>query len=116
MSFARKVWHLIVAVKDGLSLVFLLLFFFALYALLTARPSPASVREGALLLSLDGVVVEEKSPLDPFAVLFSGQAPTGEYDVQELVHAIDEAAEDDRIKAVVLEFGAVFGGGQVHLE
>ena len=25
MSFARKVWHLIVAVKDGLSLVFLLL-------------------------------------------------------------------------------------------
>ena len=92
MSFARKVWHLIVAVKDGLSLVFLLLFFFALYALLTARPSPASVREGALLLSLDGVVVEEKSPLDPFAVLFSGQAPTGEYDVQELVHAIDEQA------------------------
>jgi protease IV len=116
MSFARKVWHLIVAVKDGLSLVFLLLFFFALYALLTARPSPASVREGALLLSLDGVVVEEKTEIDPFAVLLSGQAPTGEYDVQELVHAIDEAAGDERIKAVVLDFGSFFGGGQVHLE
>jgi len=44
MSFARKVWHLIVAVKDGLSLVFLLLFFFALYAVLTARRRPAPIR------------------------------------------------------------------------
>jgi protease-4 len=116
MSFARKVWHLIVAVKDGLSLVFLLLFFFALYALLTARPSPGAVRDGALLLSLDGVVVEEKSAIDPIAILLSGDAPAGEYDVQELVHAIDEAASDDRIKAVVLDFGGFFGGGQVHLE
>ena len=41
MGFARKVWHLLVAVKDGLSLVFLLLFFGLLYVVLTARPSPA---------------------------------------------------------------------------
>jgi protease-4 len=115
MSFARKVWHLIVAVKDGLSLLFLLLFFGGIYLLLTARPSPASVREGALLLKLDGVVVEEKSRIDPISVLLSGQAPAGEYDVQELVHAIDEAATDERIKAVVLDLGSFVGGGQVHL-
>lgn len=116
MSFARKVWHLIVAVKDGLSLVFLLLFFFAIYSLLTARPSPAAVRDGALLLKLDGMVVEEKSQINPLSVLLSGTAPTGEFDVQELVHAIDEAATDDRIKAVVLDLGGFLGGGQVHLE
>ncbi|MCT2558909.1 signal peptide peptidase SppA [Tsuneonella sp. YG55] len=116
MSFARKVWHLIVAVKDGLSLVFMLLFFFALYALLTARPSPAAVRDGALLLKLDGVVVEEKSRIDPLSVILSGTAPTGEYDVQQLVHAINEAATDDRIKAVVLDLGGFMGGGQVHLQ
>ncbi len=116
MSFARKVWHLIVAVKDGLSLVFLLLFFFALYSLLTARPNPAAVRDGALLLKLDGVVVEEKSRIDPIALLLSGTAPTGEFDVQELVRAIDAAATDDRIKAVVLDMSGFLGGGQVHLE
>ena len=116
MSFARKVWHLIVAVKDGLSLVFLLLFFFALYAILTARPNAAAVRDGALLLSLDGTVVEEKAEIDPIALLMSGQKPAGEYDVQELVHAINAAATDDRIKAVVLDMGATFGAGQVHLE
>jgi len=115
MSFARKVWHLIVAVKDGLSLAFLLLFFFALYAVLTARPSPAAVREGALLLELNGTIVEEKSEIDPVSVLLSGEAPVGEFDVQELVHAIDEAAKDERIKAVVLDLSGFLGGGQVHI-
>jgi protease-4 len=115
MSFARKVWHLIVAVKDGLSLAFLLLFFFALYAVLTARPSPAAVREGALLLDLDGTVVEEKSQVDLVRTLVSGKAPAGQYDAQELVHAIDAAAKDDRIKAVVLDLSRFVGGGQVHL-
>lgn len=116
MSFARTVWHLIVAVKDGLSLVFLLLFFFALYAVLTARPSPAAVREGALLLDLDGTIVEEKSPQDVLGALISGEAPASEYDVQELVHAIDAAAGDERIKAVVLDLSRFAGGGQVHLQ
>ena len=39
MKFAGKVWKLLVGIKDGLSLIFLLLFFFALYALMTARQS-----------------------------------------------------------------------------
>ena len=115
MSFARKVWHLIVAVKDGLSLAFLLLFFFALYAVLTARPNPAAVREGALLLELNGVIVEEKSEVDLLGTLLASEAPVSEFDVQELVHAIDEAATDERIKAVVLDLSGFAGGGQVHL-
>ena len=115
MAFARMVWRLLVGIKDGLSLVFLLLFFGLLYAILTARPSPAEVREGALLLELDGVIVEEKARVDPFEALLTGQAPMGEYDVQQLVHAIDEAATDDRIEAIVLDLSRFAGGGQVHL-
>lgn len=116
MGFAGKVWRLLVGIKDGLSLVFLLLFFMALYAILTARPSPAQVREGALLLQLDGVVVEEKAPIDPLGVLLSGEPPIGEYQSRDLVRAIDEAAEDDRIKAIVLDLTSFLGGGQVHLQ
>ncbi len=115
MTFARKVWHLIVAVKDGLSLVFLLLFFMAIYAVLTARPSLAAVREGALLLELNGTIVEEKSEIDLIGAILAGEAPAGEYDVQELVHAIDAAAKDERIKAVVLDLTRFVGAGQVHL-
>jgi len=116
MSFARKVWHLLVAVKDGLSLVFLLLFFALLYAALTARPSPAQIRDGALLLELNGVVVEEKSIIDPFEALLLGSAPMGEYQSRDLVQAIEAAAADDRIKAIVLDMTNFLGGGQVHLE
>ena len=116
MSFVRKVWHLLVAVKDGLSLVFLLLFFGLLYAVLTARPSPAQIRDGALLLELDGVVVEEKSIIDPLEALLSSSAPIGEYQTRDLVQAIEAAVRDDRIKAIVLDMTNFMGGGQVHLQ
>ena len=116
MSFVGKVWRLLVGIKDGLSLLFLLLFFFALYSVLTARPSPAQVREGALLLELDGVVVEEKTPVDPFAVLLSNSAPMGEYQARDLVRAIDAATDDERIKAIVLDLTNFMGGGQVNLQ
>lgn len=116
MSFVGKAWRLLVGIKDGLSLLFLLLFFFALYSVLTARPSPAQVREGALLLQLDGVVVEEKTPVDPIDTLLSGTAPVGEYQVRDLVRGIDAAVEDDRVKAIVLDLTNFMGGGQVHLQ
>ncbi len=116
MAFAGKVWRLLVGVKDALALVFLLLFFALLFAVLTARPSADSVREGALLLQLDGTVVEEVTPLDPLSLLLSSAAPTREYAARELVEAINAAAEDDRIKLVALDLSTFFGGGQVHLQ
>ena len=115
MRFAGKVWRLLVGIKDGLVLLFMLLFFAALFAILTARPSPAQVRDGALLLELDGVIVEERTPVDPFAALLSGSAPVGEYQARDLVRAIDAAAGDERIEAVVLDLDRFMGAGQVHL-
>ncbi len=117
MAFAGKVWKLLVGIKDGLSLLFLLLFFGLLFAVLTARPGPAQVRSsGALLLELDGVIVEEASIIDPIAALFSGSDPIGEFEARELVRALDAAAEDDRINSVVLDLSGLLGGGQVHLQ
>ncbi|MBX7502145.1 signal peptide peptidase SppA [Qipengyuania sp. YG27] len=116
MKFAGKVWRLLVGIKDGLVLVFMLLFFSALFAVLTARPSPASVREGALLIALDGAVVEERTEIDPIEALLSGEAPMGEYQARDLVHALDEAAGDKRISAVVLDLDRFLGGGQVHMQ
>ncbi|MFN2098709.1 signal peptide peptidase SppA [Altererythrobacter sp. MF3-039] len=116
MSFAGKVWRLLVGIKDGLALVFLLLFFFAIYAVLSARPNAAEVREGALLLNLDGYLVEERAAIDPIQALILGQAPVNEYQARDLVRAIDAAATDDRIKAVVLDLSGFLGGGHVHMQ
>lgn len=116
MKFAGRVWRLLVGFKDGLVLVFMLLFFTLLFAVLTSRPSPAEVREGALVLELNGMIVEERTKIDPFAALLSQTAPVGEFEAHELVRALDAAAGDKRIKAVVLDLDRFLGGGQVHLQ
>ena len=103
MSFAGKVWRLLVGIKDALALAFLLLFFFALYMVLSSRPNTAEVREGALLLDLDGYIVEERTEVDPIAALLQAEAPVAEYQARALVRAIDAATTDKRIGAVVLE-------------
>lgn len=116
MEFARKVWKVLVAVKDGLALMVLLMFFGLLYAALSARPGAAAVQEGALLLKLDGFVVEEPSAPDPLTLLMAQQAPVGEHRARDVVRALRTAAEDDRIKVVALDLSGFLGGGQVHLQ
>ncbi len=116
MEFARKVWHLLVAIKDGLVLLLLLLFFAGLSAALASRSGPPPVRQGALLIALNGAVVEEPKLVDPLALLLSGDAGGNEYRARDLVRGIRAAAGDSRIKAVVLDLSNFVGGGQVHLE
>jgi protease-4 len=116
MSFAGKVWRLLVGIKDALSLAFLLLFYWALFMALSARPNPAAVRSGALLLELDGQVVEEPSRIHPLDALLSSAAPTREFAGRDLVRSIDRAAKDDRIKAIALDLSTFLGGGFVQME
>ncbi|MBL8656208.1 MAG: signal peptide peptidase SppA [Altererythrobacter sp.] len=116
MTFAGRVWRLLVGIKDGLVLVFMLVFFALLFAVLTARPSPAQVRGGALVLKLDGMLVEEAQHVDPLRALLTGEAPLAEYQARDLVRALDAAATDSRIRAVVLDLDRFLGGGQVHVE
>lgn len=116
MAFARKVWQLMIGIKDGLVLIFMLLFFMVLFSALTARPSAGQLRDGALVLKLEGVVVEEPAAVDPLQALLSEEAPMKEYRARDLVRAVELAASDDRIKAVVLDLSRFAGGGQVHLQ
>ena len=116
MGFARKVWKLLVGIKDGLALIFFLLFFGALFAVLSARPNPGLVRDGALLLDLNGTVVEEVAPIDPVQALLSQSLPVREYAARDLVRAIDAAADDGRIKAIALDLSGFMGGGHVHMQ
>ena len=111
MRFFGTVWRVLVGIKDGLVLLFMLLFFALLYAALTAKPYAGSVREGALLLNLSGGIVEqpaERSATD----LLSGSAMGSEHRLRDLVHGLDKAATDSRIKAVALDLDGFGGGGQ----
>lgn len=116
MLFARKVWHLLVAIKDGLVLLFMLLFFILLFGALSARPAGDRVKDGALLLKLSGTLVEEPSSEDPLELLVGGTAPMGQYRTRDMARSIRLAATDDRIKAVVLDLSGFTGGGLVSMQ
>lgn len=109
MKLVRGAWALLVGIKDALVLIFMLLFFGALFVALNARPSPAAIHDGALDLDLDGTIVEQPHEVSPMAIL-SGQQVAHEYRLRDLVRAIDAARDDDRVKAVVLDLDH-FGGG-----
>lgn len=116
MRFARGVWKLLVAVKDGLVLLLLLLFFALLYSGLKMARSVESVpSSGALYLALDGPIVEQPSAIDGVSAL-TGNGPAPEYRLRDVVHAIETAAQDSAIKAVVLDLDGFGGGGQVAME
>ena len=114
MAFVKGAWRILVAIKDGLVLLFLLLFFGALYAALSYSPKAAkSVSSGALLLDLDGTVVEQPAEISPTALL-SGSAPEAkEYRLSDIVAALEAAKGDAKVKAVVLNLDGFLGGGQV---
>ncbi len=110
-----SIWRVLVGVKDALVLLFMLLFFGILFTLLAGRPNSAAyISDGALLLRLDGTVSEQPAPADPLAAL-SGNLPLREFRRDDIVRALEAAAGDDRVKAVVLDLDRFVGGGQVAL-
>ncbi|MEO9468117.1 signal peptide peptidase SppA [Parasphingorhabdus sp.] len=116
MQFAKGAWKFLVAIKDGLVLIAMLLFFAALYGVLSARPNVAAIHEGALLLDLNGVIVEELAQPDLASILTGGnQNNVAEYRLRDVVGAIDASVADDRVKAIVLDLSFFLGGGQTSL-
>ena len=115
MQFVRVSWKILVGLKDLLVLLFMLLFFATIFALLNSSPNPAMVRDGALLLKLDGVVSEQPAEIDTLTTLTSSAASVGEMRQRDIVRALKLAETDDRVKAVVVDMDRFMGGGQASL-
>lgn len=115
MTFLRVSWKIIVGLKDLLVLLLLLLFFGVLFAALSASPNPGLVRDGTLLLKLDGVVSEQPAEIDPLTALTSAATPVREIRQRDIVRSLRLAEKDKRIKAVVLDMDRFLGGGQASL-
>ncbi len=115
MKFVTAVWKILVAIKDGLVLALLLLFFGGLSLALSLKPMAGHVQEGALAITLDGPVVEERTRVEPSALLFGNGSPRHQFVAHDLVRAIEAAADDGRIRAVTLDLEDFSGSGQVTL-
>ncbi|WHU02029.1 MULTISPECIES: signal peptide peptidase SppA [unclassified Sphingomonas] len=109
MKLVKGAWKILVGIKDFLVLVFMLLFFTVLFAALSAKPNAAAIRDGALLVSLDGALVEQPEEADPFAKLGGGDVAKQQR-LRDVVRALDAAKTDDHVKAVVLDLDRFMGG------
>lgn len=116
MKFVKGAWKVLVGVKDALVLLFMLLFFGALYMVMSSNPNPGGGKDGALYLSLDGPVVEQAETLDPRDLLFAQAPISRQYELSDILQALKAAEKDDGIKAVVLDLSRFPGGGQVSME
>ena len=113
MVFLKSAWKLLVAVKDGLVLLLLIAFFTLIYAAIRlATPSESVPGGGALLLTLDGPIVEQPANADRVSML-TGDVKPREIRLRDVVRAIETAAQDSAIKAIVIDAGFLSGGGQV---
>ena len=116
MRFLRGLWRLLVGIKDAMALVLLLLLFVALWVA-TRGTSPATVPGGsALVLDLDGTIVDQKSERSPLGALRGGAQTPQEIQVRDVIDGLDRAAADSRIKAVVLEMDNFMGTGAANLQ
>lgn len=108
MNLVKGAWKILVGIKDALVLVFMLLFFSLLFMALSVKPNTV-IREGALLVTLDGTVVEQPEESDPFAS-FNGGEVMKQHRMRDVVRALDASIKDDRVKVVVLDLDRFAGG------
>jgi protease IV len=116
MKLAKLAWGVLVGVKDGLVLIFMLLFFGALYAVMSADPNAARGKGGALLLAFDGPIVDQKTEIDARSFLLGDGTVGTQYQLDDVLNALDVAATDDDIKTVVLDLDRFAGAGRVALQ
>ncbi|MFV7771018.1 signal peptide peptidase SppA [Shewanella marisflavi] len=111
-SIFKRIFSTLWKVLNGTRKVILNLFFFGFIALLVvilAGDDVPTIEDGsALVLNLSGSVVEQKRQVDPIeAAMKSGNGgdSDGEILLADLLSAIDNAASDQRISAIVLDIG-----------
>lgn len=98
-----------------INLVFLVVFIAVIVSLLGDQVEPLP-EKAPLVLSPSGILVEERSYSDPLTQLMGQGQRDPETPVRELTSVLDEARDDDRITALILNLDHLEGGGFTKLE
>ncbi|GAA5188061.1 signal peptide peptidase SppA [Ferrimonas gelatinilytica] len=113
-SLIVRFFKLLGSLLNGVRLLVVnLLFFLVLGGLLVLFSDSDTIpleSGSALVLRLDGVLVEQKQELDPFEMLTADQDAPKEILLSDVLFAIEQAAKDDRISGLVLRPGDLVAG------
>jgi len=110
-------WQAVTVTKNALgNVIFLLLLGIIITAIFTGETEvmPTST---ALVIDPSGVIVEQRELIDPFSRFILGDdSDQTETALRDITDAIEEAARDDRITALVLRLDRIQGAGLSKLE
>ncbi len=101
--FFSVLWSALTWLRVALAnLLFLAILAFLYFALAERAPEPLP-HKAALLLDLSGFVVDQKKPVDPLLMFGAAQTVEHEVLVRDVIEAVEKAAGDASIKALVLQ-------------
>ncbi|KGE05292.1 signal peptide peptidase SppA [Pseudohaliea rubra] len=101
--FFRGLWRGITVLRLALANLLFLVALLLLYFALTGGPSRELPERAALLLAPAGRVVDERSRVEPLALLGDPSPATAEVRLRDLIDAVDRAADDPAISALVID-------------
>ncbi|MDG1945397.1 MAG: signal peptide peptidase SppA [Halioglobus sp.] len=102
------IWGVITRIRLALSNILFLVMIAFVYFVYIAGESEPVPEKAALLLNMSGTVVDQKSAVNPLQALISERLPTDhEVLLRDVIDAIDYAAEDPAINALVMELGSL---------
>jgi protease-4 len=111
--FLKGLWTFLVGVKDALALLVLLIFFGLIFAGLSGGKAKMPSGGGALLVDLHGSLAEQPADVSATDIISGGGgSDSDQYRLRDVLRAIEDATDDDRVKAVVLDLDGFTGGGQ----
>ncbi|MFT4615698.1 MAG: protease-4, partial [Bacteroidia bacterium] len=106
--FFQATWNGITLVRLALSNILFLVMLGLIYFVYIGGAQAPLPDKGALLLNMSGVVVDEKSPVNPLrAVLVQPTAADHQVLLRDVIEAIEYAAEDPAINSLVMELGSL---------
>ena len=110
MFILRAIWNLISAFKNALGNILLLTVVAAVIFGLISRNVPQVPKSAALVINPTGFIVNQASAIDPVEQFLAGdQGENSETLARDLIDAIRQAKNDDRIGAIVLEVSKLAG-------
>ena len=117
VRFFHAVWRGLNALRKLLHLVLLLIIFMLFFGVMSGEAPPILPKSAALTIQPVGALVEQLSgdPFERAVAELTGDAQP-ETLVQDVVDALEAAADDDRISAVHLELSSLLSGGIDKLE
>jgi len=104
IKFVKSVWSWIRSLQSFVGTIFFIFLIFLVVQIFSSDKKIAIPSDAALVVSLEGVIQEQRIyDTNPLRKVASGEEPQSQTILREVIRAIDLAAEDSRIKMLVLK-------------